>query len=313
MSRRIKRKIPFRIFWNMKNVTDEGAVEFAAERLHCSKMQARKSWEIVKNISRGQSDDPHVRYDSKTGLWHGKYTKTLRESVGLSRNGVDSGGTIRAKYQRLTSRPREEVIDHIMNAENCDEESAERIFGTGIRNRKRVFRHDKETNTWRGALAPEPTPDTVPNYKMTDNQIRFRFRYGDMPKMSRIDAILWIADLDKCLVEEAEKTFGQIRNCTTIAAIKPIVFDHETGLWMGYRIAEKTKTDPTFARTEEEYDIDISDERTNRMKRKRRNLRSGTNRSGCRQLTLKKLGTEKKGTGNQPNQKLAILSGFGRC
>jgi hypothetical protein len=243
----MKRKnkgFPFRILWNMKNLTDGGAVEWISGKLRYNKARSRKMWESAKNLSNGNSEDPHVRYDPRTGFWRGRFTRTLRESVGIERGGIDSSGTIRSKYQRLTSRPREEVIAHIMLTEDCYEEEAEKTFRTGVNNRKPVFQHDKSTNMWRGALAPEPTPDTVPHYKMTDAQLRFRFQYGDMPEMVRIDAILWIADRNKCSTEEAEITFDQIRNCTTITAIKPIVFDHESGLWMGYRTTESLCQEP---------------------------------------------------------------------
>jgi hypothetical protein len=236
-----KPKILFHKFWNMENLTDEKAVEFTAQIHGCGKARAREIWERVKNISRGNPDDPHVRYYSETGKWRGKYTQTDRVSSGI----VEREGTYRTKYQHVTYRLKEDLFAYIMEVEGCDEPEAERIFEVCKRNRKPIFEHHKKTDTWGGRLAPEPKVDAVPHYKLTPNQIELRQRYGDMPKLrhshdlEKSEVVKWIADLDKCSLEEANKTFTRLKGCTKIDAIKPVLYDTDTFEWMGYRTAEK--------------------------------------------------------------------------
>jgi len=97
-----------------------------------------------------QPDRARVVQDKLTRLWHGRKIKSLRESIGLKRNGTEPG-TVRDILRNVLGEKsyfKDDLISQIAVARNCDEDEAHDKYFVQGKARKALL-HDKETGTWR--------------------------------------------------------------------------------------------------------------------------------------------------------------------
>lgn len=186
-------------------------------------------FEVLRNISRSAQDkgnlfDVILRYDELTGQWGGWETPPKRESIGLPRNtkrGEQSIDSHRFNFGKITARSKNALLDEIMSLGNVDLDRALQIWETGRHGKDRVFRYDKNTNTWRGCFAPKPDESDFVESEPTLKQEVYRNAYGKMPWLNHhwkhpeeSDALKWIMKKDSVSLEEAVRIMNRLRNCS---------------------------------------------------------------------------------------------------
>lgn len=243
-------------------------VEFYQDTLGCDNDAAYQRLQQDQTLyhSEPKSERSPIVFDKYSRKWHGRETKSLRESIGEKRasNTKLHLRDLLRNQLGTASYFRHQLIENIRQACKCDEPTAESRF---VQARvKRIVIHDDPTNTWRFLNAPAPNLDDYGPDSGESRKAQYVRLYGNMPRLKHRPGEKYSRELSKVLpyiLEQsgntdllwAESEFNRAKRYGMNNLEKSVlIYDDQTGETMGVLAAraEQAAKDDQIAKQQPE-------------------------------------------------------------